>query len=238
MRPDAAALLDFWEASRSAPPHRFADALLRMALPESEHAALSGMGLGERDRLLCEMRRAWFGARLESLNACSHCGAGMETDVDIDALLQAVPAPRAMEDWSWQGRAYALTPLRCADALAPAESAREGYAGLRPCLPAELSPGEVRGLLEDPEARASLESHLEALDPFAVIWIEASCPDCRQSQSFTLDPVEWLRYDLEKWSEALLEDIHLLARAYGWSEDGILRLPSLRRAWYRERLRS
>jgi hypothetical protein len=42
--------------------------------------------------------------------------------------------------------------------------------------------------------------------------------------------------EIEACAARLLDDVHVLARAYGWSERAILALPEMRRAAYLERV--
>lgn len=73
-----------------------------------------------------------------------------------------------------------------------------------------------------------IDDALEAASPDVGDAIQATCPSCGQLTSARIDP---LRFAFPSESN-LLSDIHLIASAYGWPLDSVLRLSARHRAVY------
>jgi hypothetical protein len=70
----------------------------------------------------------------------------------------------------------------------------------------------------------------------AEIQIGFNCPECGANFADALDLGSFLWSEIESASRQLFDDIHLLASAYGWTEDEVLRLSSIRREAYVRRV--
>jgi len=92
----------------------------------------------------------------------------------------------------------------------------------------------VRELSE--AAVEALGAQLEVADPAAHIELDASCPSCLESSRHTLNVAEFLWREIECEALRLLNDVHRLARGYGWHESEILALSPVRRRAYLEML--
>src|SRR5262245_10469442 len=77
-RPEAATLLHAWERGAAQGPTMRGLLLLAAANPGATPAALAATGIGERDARLLELREALFGAQLECIASCPHCGERIE----------------------------------------------------------------------------------------------------------------------------------------------------------------
>lgn len=75
---------------------------------------------------------------------------------------------------------------------------------------------------------ARIEAALDEAAPEVADRLTAVCPDCGGRTEARLDPMVFAF----PRPAALLGEVHLLARGYGWSEDAILALPSARRRGY------
>ncbi|MGW0209347.1 hypothetical protein ACWDZ8_27315, partial [Streptomyces sp. NPDC003233] len=73
-----------------------------------------------------------------------------------------------------------------------------------------------------------------AADPAADIRLNLACPACGHAASAELDIASYLWAELDAWARGTLQDVHLLAGHYGWSESEILALSPLRRRYYLE----
>ncbi len=60
------------------------------------------------------------------------------------------------------------------------------------------------------------------------------CPTCDHAWDEIFDIVSFFWAELDAWAHRVLHDVHVLARAYAWSEAEILALPPLRRQYYLE----
>jgi hypothetical protein len=88
------------------------------------------------------------------------------------------------------------------------------------------------------DVASALESEITgtiaAADPLAEIALETKCPECAVSWSAPFDIVSFLWEEVHAWGAHVLEDVHVLASSYGWSETEILSLNPKRRQHYRD----
>ena len=124
-RPDDAEIVAAW--STSAPLHPVERALaLLAAFVDAPLDRLSRLSPGQRDTLLCDARRALFGAPLELVAACPSCGEQNALDLDLRALPRTL-ADDAAEEQTFElgGRRFRLPDSRdlAAVATSPIRSA-------------------------------------------------------------------------------------------------------------------
>jgi hypothetical protein len=87
----------------------------------------------------------------------------------------------------------------------------------------------INGPLNNSESWiAPFSDTLDALVGQAVNDLPFECPECHQTSSFWFDPLDWIN----RHSGESLLDVHQLASAYGWAEDKILAMTSIRRKFY------
>jgi hypothetical protein len=85
--------------------------------------------------------------------------------------------------------------------------------------------------LPDEVVREVLE-RIAALDPQADTRINLSCPDCHYGWSEVFDVVSFFWTEIDAWARRLLRDVNALARVYGWREQDILSMSTMRRQLY------
>ncbi|MEM0921570.1 MAG: hypothetical protein AAGI13_00890 [Pseudomonadota bacterium] len=81
------------------------------------------------------------------------------------------------------------------------------------------------------------EEALAEADPLGDMILEARCPECGGPVSHAHAFEPGLVAELAGEAQALMDEIHVLAMAYHWSETEILALPTARRRHYLERIR-
>jgi hypothetical protein len=216
--PSAAELLGAWEDGLGETRARRALVLLAAARPGGE---LGELTVGERDRVLLDLRSAVFGPTVTALGDCAGCGERVEAtfeagDVRADAVAREVRLDGL--------RARVPT----AEDLVAAEDAPDVETARRVLL--ERIGG---GTLID-EAAAELGERLAEADPQADVRLVLGCPGCGETweEAFEVDAFLW--QELDAWAARLLEEVHALASAYGWSERDVLALSPARRAAYLE----
>jgi hypothetical protein len=67
---------------------------------------------------------------------------------------------------------------------------------------------------------------------FGPTLLSSACPHCGRAWSAFLDVASFVWREVETWAQRTLQEIHLLARAYGWREIDILTLTPTRRQAY------
>lgn len=221
-----------------------ANALLARCLEDGDRIA-GALTVGDREALLLQLRRLTFGERLEAVLCCpsTACGERMEMTLAVGDLL--LPPYADVRQWhdltvDVDGAAYALTfrlptandinraaPIARMD---PDAAARELVrCTVRRCERdgATIAPEE----LPEPVVMR-LGAAMADLDPQAELDLDLRCPACERRFSMLFDTSAFFLCELDGRGARLLEDVHLLASHYHWSEREILQMPSSRRAAY------
>jgi hypothetical protein len=93
--------------------------------------------------------------------------------------------------------------------------------------------------VEDPAGRgwtpalaAPVAAAMEEADPRASVQLATTCPDCGHGWETTFDILSWFWDEIDAWGRHMLGEVHVLARAYGWTERDILGMSAWRREYY------
>ena len=235
----ARGMLNAWERALFAKPAVRPLILLEAATRE-DRSALGALPLGARDHLLLELRRTALGARIECEANCPACGERVEFEVSAPALVSSAGESCGdsleIEHGDW--RVCFRLPT-AADLVGCADLGREGARSIvRGCV--------LRAWRSDTviEAQSLPDALLEAvakrcaeLDPQADIELDLACPACGHDWRTPFDIAAFLWAELDSWATQMLDEIHVIASRYGWSEAQILDLSPSRRHYYLDRLR-
>lgn len=210
--------------------------LLRIAHPEAPRDELERLPIGVRDRLILELRRGLFGSKLDLVVRCRPCRQTLEFKITIEQLLE-LPAPTALEhllDLDGYELAFRLPNSRDLAAVVAIPSVDHARAALlRACIASARHAGQQVGLDALPaHVIDALAERMGQLDPQADISFKLVCDRCHQPIEASLDAVHYLWSELRAYAERLQQEIHLLARAYGWNEQVILSMSAARRHRY------
>jgi hypothetical protein len=172
----------------------------------------------ERDRLLAEIEIRTFGPRILGSPRCASCGAQFSSEFSLDELVRALwsaPPPTALslQDGS-------LRVPTGADELAVAGVPVED------AVAALVARCTSSGSVEHAQASAALAQAVPVLD----LELDASCPECGGSNRLGFSIQSYLLRTLAAERKRIPRQLHLLARAYGWSATEILDLPRSTRA--------
>lgn len=230
-------MLAAWERGRAEPhPAAAALALLAAAHPESAPTVLAGLSIGERDRLLLDIREHLFGSRLAGLAPCAVCGETLEAEFDLPRVEAHPTAPDGRIELRASDFEVTFRLPDSRDLLAIAANPtrevlleRLVLSATRSGVPAAFS--DLPGSLLD-----QIEDAMEAADPQADVLLNLTCQSCGNRWQVPFDIVSFLRGELEAWAIRLLREVHILACSYGWSETEILNMSPWRRHCYMEML--
>jgi hypothetical protein len=227
-----ARLLAVWESGARRHPIDRALLLYALAAPQVDPESLADRSLGERNAAILALRTAHFGRPLAAWIDCAHCGERMEFELDPAQLPEppnALPAPVHVG-------AYRFLPPTSRH-LAIAANTDDGEAAtlalMRACLDGDVPSDDTLSAMIDAAGEA-----LDAADPWADIALDLPCPACGQAMSASFDIAAYVWDELDTRARALLDDIHTLATAYGWTEPEILALSDTRRAAYLDRVQT
>lgn len=208
--------------------------LLAPLFPNATFRALSAMALGTRNAHLLALREHLFGSTMKALVRCPHCDDRMEFSLPVAAFLPVAPSGA---DSAYE-RTFALDAegrtiryrLLCSDDLAAvaqsSTSAPETELALRALVAvddgAELTPATL----------AAVGDAIVTSDPLSDIRLALDCASCKHEWVSPLDVASFLWTEIEGEVHQILEDVHRLGTAYGWSEAAILTMSARRRREY------
>jgi hypothetical protein len=228
-------VLAAWERGRGLQEPWRALALLELALPEWDGAALAALPLAERNALLLRLHAETFGEHLLGFAECPLCGEQLELMLnarDLEQQLEASPEEVWLEDGN-EVRMRAVTSDDLA-ALTHVPEEMQMHMLLNRTMTTCGAAGRTAGQNDAPPV-AWLE-RFERLNTSAEIRCTVSCSACSQQPVLDLDVARFLWREVAVAARRTLGEIHLLARAYGWSERAILAMSSARRSAYLEML--
>ncbi len=195
--------------------------------------------LGERNARLLVLHAQVFGRDLALMSRCPACGAVAEFTADSQTLAAAYSSvdPRAHATHLVQISGYCLEfRLPNSEDLASLFATSDdefAEALMGRCLLHCARDGQPVSADELPATVLDeLTRRMESLDPAASISFEIGCPQCQARWDSRLDVGEALWQKIQAIAERILLDVDALARAYGWTEDEVLRLSPTRRAAY------
>ena len=185
----------------------------------------------DRDRLLAAVHRSTFGPRVSGALVCTSCNQGFTLDFDL-AVLEATMPAQVTEQRSEMGGhfVYQLEDGRLIrlptgeDELAVARMAPDAAISelLRRCV--------VEG--EWSTAPEAVQLALQTCGPLLDMALDAQCPECGSANLFNFNLQHFVLSAIAAEELQLYEDVHRIARAYGWALAAILELPrSSRRAF-------
>jgi len=235
--PATSAMFAAWERGLDEDPVDRGLTLLALACPEAAGEDLAALDIGERDRRLLTLRAAMFGPRLSGLIDCAECGETLELDIAA-ADLRAAAKPedgRLAVSVAGYDLALRLPDSRDLAVCAAADLAAAEAILLRRCVVA-ASRGGLSVAADDLPATAveAVARRLSEADPQTDLRLALACAGCGHQWRVPFDIVPFLWTELDAWANRALQEVHILAAAYGWSERDILRLgPGRRRRYLR-----
>jgi hypothetical protein len=237
----AADIVDIWEMGAVAGQADRGLLLLAAVYPDRRYPDLAGLSLGARNRAAFDLRAQLFGRTLSAQLRCPSCNDRLEFQVDQAALCSGPPSDPAearwldMPGWRVRFRAATSSDLAAAAAAGSAMAARlvlleqlvlDAWHDGQPVIPADL-----------PEAVITrIEEALDALDPDGDPVLQMSCAHCGHDWPARFDIADFLWHEIAVLGRRLLDEVDVLARAYGWTEAEVLALSPARRRHYLDRI--
>lgn len=236
-------LMAVWERNWSGSPTQQAIALIQLTSPTTAVEDLLSLSIGTRDAVLLDLRESLFGQRLSMLVECPECGEKVEIELTT-AQLRMQPSLASnngvfgysSDDLQIRFRVPDSRDLISVGRLNSAEDRRNEL--LNRCVVTAASGESAIALAEIDERYISgLLQAMDSADPQANVEIPVTCPSCRHHWNSLFDIVSYLWTELDTWAQRTLNEIHLLASAYGWTEEQILKLSPVRRQLYMSMVR-
>ena len=238
MRPlSAEELLAVWERGLTETASGRALAFLAAACPDVSSDEVAALDIGERDRWLLTLREWTFGSQLASVTHCSECEERLEWTLDV-ADLRGPKQQKLSGELSLDlGRYSASFRLpnssdlaaiaNCVDATDARGVLLERCVLERRCDGQEISAGEL-----PIEVTNAIVERMADSDPQSDMRLDLLCPACGHRWQALFDIGSFFWSEINAWAGRILTEVHVLARAYGWSEVEILNLSAWRRQHY------
>lgn len=228
----AESLLVTWEQARYRHPIDRALVLYAWARADLDPDELADEPLGRRNSTLSRLRRAFFGDSLRARLLCPQCGQWLEFTATISALLDTPEPTNSLAE----AGGHVFRPPTSRDLAMIADTDDPDAAALQLlrlcCVESveSVSDVELENLIDE------IETSLEQIDPRADFTMDCHCRECGHEWGAPFDIASFLWGEIDARAQRLLDEIHLLARAYGWTEAEILSLSQERRTAYLERV--
>jgi hypothetical protein len=228
-------IIQLWEKADHLHPIDQALSILQQVVAEHSRDDLAELPLGQRNGLLLLLRRSTFGDLLPGKSQCPQCGESVEFELSCHSLMQSRVKPQ-LQCLKQDGFHLEIRPLNSFDLAAAAAEQSTQIARqllLRRCVAEARLQGESVGLDELPHTlQKRIAETALAADPQSEILLDLQCPSCRHTWQTLLDIGHILWLEISARAHRLLMEVHLLARAYGWGEEQILKLDPARRSSY------
>jgi len=234
-------LLAAWERGASQSMTRRVLTLLATVYPELSDAQLLSLPIGQRDGLALKLRELLFGPQLNIVAKCPFCNEQLEVGLDVADIcveqntLQHQPFALAVEGFELQFRLPDSQDLLHIEAVDSLDAARSVF--FERCLLSATYEGQECPVDTLPEEVLNkIEATMSAADPQADVELDLCCPECLHSWLAPFDIASFLWTEINAWAQRVLNEVHLLAKAYSWRETDILAMSPSRRRYYLERV--
>jgi hypothetical protein len=183
-------------------------------LVKTPHAAVGPgqaytLTLPDHDVVLAALYRELFGDEVACRILCEGCGAALSVGFSLADLVAARSEVTEVDR-------ELLAALRGPDGDGVYE-----LAGMRFRLPTCADVAELHGLPLE-VAEQALEQRCVLAGPRVATELDAECPTCGHFQSTPFGIEAFLCAALERERALVIREVHVLARAYGWSRADIL----------------
>jgi hypothetical protein len=237
-------LLDVWEQGAAQSLVGRALLLLGAACPDQSRETLAVISIGERDAALLELRERTFGPTLHGLATCPRCHDVLELTFSANDIRGAAserpPSEPGGTALSLRFQGYELQirlpDSRDLEGVAALNSVSEARRKLfERCVLGAQRDGVACPAEEVPEEVVQrVEERMAEADPHGDLQLSLTCPHCCHRWQSGFDIASFLWTEIHARALRLLEDVHVLASAYGWREADILALSPWRRQAYLE----
>lgn len=237
----AQCILDVWEQGASSTPEGRAQALLGLVQPELSTQALLELILGERNKNLLGLRQQLYGSKLQAYIECGKCGEALDLEFSIDEI--GLFSNHDLADIHSVSIANLNFKIRLPNsndlhALADLRNIEDGRRLLfsRCVIEVQRDSSEITINELSENELDELEKIISEIDPRMEIVFDLRCPQCSHTWQSPLEigTFVWSEYDV--YARQLLEQVHILASRYAWSESEILRMSEQRRQYYLQRI--
>lgn len=211
--------------------------LLYLVYPDFDLNRLASMTIGERDARLIEVRRNLFGPIFNNISNCSVCGQKVEWETTADEIQiqkSNTENPRSSFELKYKEYLIRFRLPNSYDVLELLEDAtinNKAQKLIRSCI-IESIPSLEPNQKIPVDLENQINHKMEEYDPQANVLMNLTCPECKNKWDVIFDITQYIWAEINDWAIRLMQDVHILASTFGWSEKDILDMSRHRRNIY------
>lgn len=241
-------IVEIWEELVGARGSRRTLTLLSMGKPLDKLEDLVHWPLGRCNERLLSIHESLFGDDLTSVATCPQCHSRIEVEFTTNEIRQACGdnRPSGAEDLCTP-RSESMRPLvhgrddsfraPCLNDLLVLEGIVDPELFTQKLIDrCRLREGGSTDATEPGalahERMAELDATVEELDPWADLHSQLNCVQCGERWTIVFDIASFVWEKIDYWARRLLDEVHVLALRYHWSQKTILRMTTSRRQYY------
>ena len=232
-------IVRIWELGQDRHPIDRALLLLAYAFPEKTLTELASWSIGRRDAYLLTLREITFGDKLNSFATCPQCQENLEFSLNTSDLRIIDPDQMTEADcYKFTTKSLELqfrlpNSLDLAAAMKAEDETTASWQLTKHCLLSANLDGKAVSYEQLPAtAIAHLSKQFTEADPQAEILLDLTCPACNHLWQVLFDIVDFFWRELSNQAKRLLQEVHTLAKVYGWQEAEILGMSAVRRQYH------
>ena len=164
---------------------------------------------------------------MDCVATCRQCSEKSEFTVDVNDIIYE--APEVTTGHLPNGTVFFRQPNNM-DLAAVAESHDIEDARLRLARRCITEPSDPRSVSKD--RIIEIGDAIREQDPQVEMYFNVVCAFCEGSNSVLFDVVTFVWGEVTRFAQRVLDEVHVLARAYGWGEQEILNMTPQRRNYY------
>lgn len=233
-------VLKIWELARNQHSLKRALIILAVADPKADVDTLARLSKGQRDQKLIKIREQLFGSSLPGWIQCIKCQEKLEINLDASVFKMLKQPELINKENHLNYNSYKIifrlpNSLDLAAVLKGRNPLMAKEIFLNRCIIKANRKGKKVAIARLPKKVVqALQEKMAELDPWADIKLKINCSFCKSTWQFNFDIASYLWKELSALARSIFNEIHLLARYYGWSESEILSMMPARRKIYVE----
>lgn len=242
MRPlTSAELLSIWERGLTQSQAEKTLHLLAAASSVTDLGPIVSLSIGERDARLLQLREWMFGTRFLNMAHCPACSELVEWESELnDIRIQPFSEENDVKTFHFEMEGFQICFRLPNSQDMSLISTKELYRSnpeqlLYDCIINVKSSGNDCTARDLPShVIRAIDQRMGEEDPQADIRMLLNCPECSHNWEAQFNISVYLWEEINQWAVHMLQEITLLAKAFGWSEHDILHMSTRRRQLYLE----
>jgi len=233
-------ILRIWDVGQGQPPIERALTLLAFVDPDKTRDELASLTVGQRDAYLLKLRELTLGPQLNGVTQCPQCGERLEFELNAPNLYlinpdHSPPANQVLSIDAFEVQFRLPNSWDLAAISTCSDTTTADALLLQRCILQASCEGAAVTHQELPvDVVAQLTNQMVEADPQAEIQLALNCAACGHEWQALFDILSFFWAELVAQAKRLLQEVHTLARFYGWRESDILAMSARRRQSYLE----